>query len=128
VFSLADHQSVNELVGKIVDANLPGGFIYFGRPREIKGGSLLFLPSHLFVHSDQRRIFAKEWRRAHNSETFPVLETRPMNGDALPARIRLMRGSALTKAAAISVPWSWLEVNTKALTFADAIAIRSVTR
>jgi hypothetical protein len=27
-----------------------------------------------------------------------------------------MRGSALTKAAAISVPWSWVEVSTKALT------------
>ena len=41
---------------------------------------------------------------------------------------RFIRGSAFTKAVAISAPWSWLEVSTKALTRADASAVRSVTR
>jgi hypothetical protein len=67
-------------------------------------------------------------RQAHNSQTFPVLESRAMNGGALLATSRLMRGSALTNAAAISVPWSWVEVSTKAFTLAVAIAVRSVTR
>src|SRR4029450_10238991 len=57
----------------------------------------------------------------HNGETYPLLETRPMNGGAC-----LIRGSAVTKAAAISVPWSWLEVSTKALTLDDVSAVRSV--
>jgi hypothetical protein len=42
----------------------------------------------------------------YSSKTFPVLETRAMNGGALLATSRLMRGSALTNAAAISIPWS----------------------
>ena len=32
----------------------------------------------------------------------------------------------MTKASAISLPWSCVEVSTKALTFAEAKAIRSV--
>src|SRR4030095_5417388 len=64
----------------------------------------------------------------HNGETFPLLETRPMNGGPCLAIRRLIRGSAVTKAAAISVPWSWLEVSTKALTLDDVSAVCSVTR
>ena len=41
---------------------------------------------------------------------------------------RFICGSAFTKAVAISAPWSWLEVSTKAFTLADASAVRSVTR
>lgn len=51
-----------------------------------------------------------------------------MNGGVWLAISRLIRGSAFTKAAAISIPWSWLDVNTKALTPAVASAVRSVTR
>src|SRR6266545_3756227 len=54
------------------------------------------------------------WRRVHKNETFPVLEMRAMNGGTLLATSRLIRGSAVTKAAAISVPWSCVEVRTKA--------------
>jgi hypothetical protein len=39
----------------------------------------------------------------------------------------LIRGNALMKASAISLPWSWVEVSTKAFTFATARAVRSVT-
>jgi hypothetical protein len=49
-----------------------------------------------------------------------------MNGGVWLAISRFIRGSAFTKAAAISVPSSWLEVSTKALTLADASAVRSV--
>ena len=65
---------------------------------------------------------------AHNGETFPLLEIRLMKGGACLAIRRLIRGSAFTKAVAISVPWSWLEVSTKALTLDDVSAVRSVTR
>ncbi len=64
---------------------------------------------------------------AHNSETFPFLETRPMNGGVWLAISRFIRGSAFTKPVAISAPSSWLEVSTKALTLPDASAVRSVT-
>jgi hypothetical protein len=51
---------------------------------------------------------------AYNSETFPFLETRPMKGGVFSAISRFIRGSAFTKAVAISVASSWLEVSTKA--------------
>jgi hypothetical protein len=65
---------------------------------------------------------------AHNGETLPLLEIRLMKGGACLEIRRLIRGSAFTKAVAISVPWSWLEVSTKALTLDDVSAARSVTR
>jgi hypothetical protein len=71
--------------------------------------------------------YPNELGYAYNSETFPFLETRPMNGGVWLAISRFIRGSAFTNAAAISVPSSWLEVSTKALTPADASAARSVT-
>jgi hypothetical protein len=42
----------------------------------------------------------------HKSETFPCLETLPSNGARCLAMIRLIRGNALMKASAISLPWS----------------------
>ena len=53
----------------------------------------------------------------------PLLETLPMNAGLWLAISRFIFGSACTKAAANSAPRSWLEVNTKALTLADAIAL-----
>jgi hypothetical protein len=41
---------------------------------------------------------------AHNSETAPFLETRPMNGGVFLAISRFIRGSAFTNAVAISLP------------------------
>jgi hypothetical protein len=72
-------------------------------------------------------FFSTNLATAYKSETFPFLETRPRNGGACLAIRRLIRGSAFTKATAISLPWSWVEVSTKLLTFADASAVRSVT-
>ena len=61
-----------------------------------------------------------------NAKTFPVLEALPRNGAGYFAISHLIRGSAITEASAISLPWSCMEVSTKAFTFAEAKAGRSV--
>lgn len=51
-----------------------------------------------------KRIPLDDFGDAYNSETFPFLETRPMNGGVWLAISRFIRGSAFTMAVAISVP------------------------
>ena len=83
------------------------------------------LPSHI---RRTARCDSSNFPTIHKIETFPLLEIRAMNGGVWLAIRRLIRGSAFTKAAAISVPCIWLEVSTKARTLADANAVRSVAR